>query len=806
MALPRGLPLALSPPAMSHATRSPIRRRRLGGALPRWMAGALLAAACAAPVLPTPAGAQRGPERKRDELESLEITNLRLRGVKAVDEDELRKSIATDESGCKSLIYQPICLFSKSPAIYRHVFLDREEMARDILRIKVFYFKRGYRETQVDTAVARAGRQRVEVTFRITEGPPTVVDSIAVVQDSAVLDDKQLRRDVRLGRGDALDLLRLDSSVVRLHQALWERGFADAVIDTAVRVDAEARRASITITIDPKWLTRVGSIVVRRETGDNEVSDRTILNSLSVRPGDIYVRSEVLRSQRSLYESNLFTRASIVVPPQGDSLKEIEVSVREAPLREVRTSLGFSTADFGVATARFTNYNFFGGARRLTVSGGVGNLLARQFIRSGLGYDYQEHVGDDPASSFAGNFDPFYEPTWQGSVDLTQPWFLSPRNTIGASAFAHRRAAFGVFIDRGFGAQTSFTRELMARTPASATYRYELSRVEAGDVYFCVNFGVCDVANISALRGRQSLSPFTLSGQTDRTDDPFSPASGMRADLIVEHASAFTASDYRYNRAFANASVYRRVRTRGVIALRVQAGWARALSSTERALGVSPTGADEAIQASILHPRKRFYAGGAQSVRGFGENQLGPRVLTIPAARLVEALGCDLSTAAGRAACDVNKRGTDPETGETEPLLSDREFTPRPLGGNVLLGANAEFRFPIWKQLGGAAFVDAAIVSQGSLRDATKGTGAITPGIGARYYSPVGPIRVDLGFNPVLSQDLIVVTEQVVNGTRQIVQLPGNQRRTYAPARTGRTALSRALNRVTLHLSIGQAF
>jgi outer membrane protein assembly factor BamA len=36
------------------------------------------------------------------------------------------------------------------------------------------------------------------------------------------------------------------------------------------------------------------------------------------------------------------------------------------------------------------------------------------------------------------------------------------------------------------------------------------------------------------------------------------------------------------------------------------------------------------IGDAVLHPSKRFYAGGSQSVRGFGENQLGPRILTLP--------------------------------------------------------------------------------------------------------------------------------------------------------------------------------
>jgi outer membrane protein insertion porin family/translocation and assembly module TamA len=788
-------------------------RRRLAGALPR-LPWKLLAAACFLCLPAAPLAAQGGRSAEADQLENPEIGNLALVGVKVMDQDEIRKSIATDESHCNSLLLQIFCAFSKSKAFYTHVYLDRAEFERDVLRIKVFYFKRGYRHTQVDTAIARAGRGMVNVTFRIKEGPPTLIDSLSVVQDSAVLPPKELRRQLRIGKGGPLDLLKLDSTVVRLQQALWDRGFADAVIDSTVTVDAAANRAQVAIHIDPKWQAKVGSIVVRREAAKqrSEISDQTILNSLSLRPGDIYQRKEVLNSQRTLYESNLFTRASILVPPQGDSIKLLEVSVREAPLREVRTTLGYTTVDFIVAGATFTDYNFLGGARRLTLQGAVGNLLAKQalknnlpFTDSKLGKNFLPLV-EDKTSYFGTRTAPFFVPTWQLSASLTQPWFQSPRNTIGASLFTHRRSAFGVYIDRGLGAQASFTREVTERTPASVAYRYELTKVEAGDVYFCVNFGVCDVVNIAALRKAQSLSPVTASIQRNTTDDPFSPASGTRAALDLEHASQITASDYRYNRVFGNGSTYRRVRHRGVLAFRVQAGYVHALSGNQASLGVTG-GTNEALQASILHPRTRFYAGGSQSVRGFGENQLGPRVLTVPVQQLAR-IGCDVSSPAALQTCDPNGFTVVTDTaGKTDTLrLSDADFVPRPLGGNVLIGGNVEYRFPIWGPVGGVAFVDGAIVSQGSLADATKGTGAITPGFGIRYYSPVGPIRVDMGFNPVLTQELLVVTEQVVDGKRRIVQLSDANRRTYAPAKTGDSFFQRATNRLTLHLSIGQAF
>jgi hypothetical protein len=148
------------------------------------------------------------------------------------------------------------------------------------------------------------------------------------------------------------------------------------------------------------------------------------------------------------------------------------------------------------------------------------------------------------------------------------------------------------------------------------------------------------------------------------------------------------------------------------------------------------------------------------------------------------------------------------------PAVGDDKFTPRPLGGTSIVEASVEYRFPLFmKNLGGAVFVDAAAVGErifdplGSglqtVGNLVSGTGAITPGFGIRYYSPVGPIRVDLGINPMQAEDLAVVTELTRNGRRQIVALETPKR--YAPGGGG-SGIGRLLNRLTLHLSIGQAY
>jgi len=702
-----------------------------------------------------------------------EVVQLKLNGVHSVKQKDLLLNIATDQSHCNSFILRPICVISKAKYFYKRKYLDHSELKRDVVRIKVFYWKRGFREAQVDTLVADRGKDKVAVTFNIVEGPPTLVSALDVVQTQPILNEAEITRRVVLSKGTPLNLLRLDTTVVLLQQSLWDKGYADAVVDTAITLDSAAHSAAIRISVDPKYKTTIGEILIE---GEEKVSERTLRKSLTMTPGDVFRRAELLRSQRALYESNLFRRAAIEVPKQGDSSKIIVVTVQEAPLREARMSAGFNTVDFFQVEGRFTHYNFLGGAKRLEIQGVAGNLLAGSLNGKFIFRDLTDNVGSDRARYFA--------PTYNLSANLRKPWFLSHANELALGIFSHRRSAPGIYVDRGYGLSATFTRLLTDRTPASANYRFELTRVDAGDVYFCVNYGVCDQSTLSALRQQQRLSPFTITASLDRTNDPFQPTHGVRGKVDLEHASAFTSSDFRYNRSSADAAAFHPFRKRSAIGGHLRLGWVTALASTSEAVGIGVE------SEAVLHPRKRFYLGGSRSVRGYGENQLGPRILTIPATTLRRGTeGCPEATPI--TACDPNTAS-----------LKDRDFEPRPLGGNVVVEGSAELRFPLFSDnVIGAAFVDAGYLAQRVNPALPKSRAAVTPGFGARYLSPVGPIRVDFGINPGLAETLPVVTEAVINGEKRLVLLQESRR--YHPVRSG---FNGVLDRITLHLSIGEAF
>jgi outer membrane protein assembly factor BamA len=180
-------------------------------------------------------------------------------------------------------------------------------------------------------------------------------------------------------------------------------------------------------------------------------------------------------------------------------------------------------------------------------------------------------------------------------------------------------------------------------------------------------------------------------------------------------------------------------------------------------------------------------------VRGYWENQLGPRVLTVPSEELLDdEVGCTPG--------DLVDGTCDPSAAPIEA------FRPRPLGGTTLLQANVEYRFPLWGTIRGAVFVDGAIVGERAGVLLTEGSGAITPGFGARIATPIGPMRLDFGIRPSLTEELPVVTDFVDDdGVRHLVHL--QETRSWNPSEAqGGGFFNRALSHLTLHLSIGEAF
>jgi hypothetical protein len=138
-------------------------------------------------------------------------------------------------------------------------------------------------------------------------------------------------------------------------------------------------------------------------------------------------------------------------------------------------------------------------------------------------------------------------------------------------------------------------------------------------------------------------------------------------------------------------------------------------------------------------------------------------------------------------------------------VAASNQFVPRPLGGNRLIEASIEYRFPLTRTITGAAFVDGGSVYGRRLNLPPGDRTAVTPGFGIRYGSPIGPVRLDLAVRPRITEELPVVTQMPgEDSAPRLVQLMTPKR--YDLAESGGGFLRQVTRRLQLHLAIGEAW
>ena len=749
---------------------------------PRYL---LAASLCVAPFA-VAAGQTGGAPAARPVVglhDSIDVATLEFAGAEAVSPDDLKRVVFTRTSSCRLPFLVPLCKLTPT-----QVFRDRRRttpaaLGEDITKLRVYYWQRGFRDAQVDTVLVPAKRG-MAVEFRIVEGEPTRVGALDVSQRAPVLTPKELESAVVLRTGAPLDLVALDSTLARLRTAVWNKGYGDVRIDTAVPRPDASHVVPVKIDVDPGWITRVGRVEF---DGNHVMSDATLRRGVLLRPGTLYTRDAVLESQRRLFQSPGIARAVVVTPAAGDSIKTITVAVSELAPRHIETTVGFNTIEFAQAAVEL-RHNALGAGRWLRLRAATGNLLSEQLNGWGI---FQQVIPSD--ATF--DVDEFVQPTYQVSLTLTQPWIAGARTSAALSAFAGRRLLVGVAVDENAGASAGIVHELAPRIPLGLNYRFETTRVEAGAVYYCSAYGICDAPTIAALGRTQRLSPIGLSGWIDRSDDLDSPTRGFTGVVDLEHASTATGSTFAYERAAADLSYYKPFGTippdygmtkpPKLLALHARAGIVRPHSGDRAALGITGEG------EGVLHPRARFYAGGMQSVRGFAENDLGPRVLQARRASLIAAGCTDASILTGL----CNPSG----------VPNDQLFA-RPTGGSSVIEGSAELRMPLVKNLSGVAFVDGAYVGTSGLSTVAKSKGAVTPGVGFRYRSPLGVLRLDFGLRPVGHESLpVVVAMPDANGDEQVIRLL--REKSYSPVDDPSPGTWRSIaRRIVVHFAMGQAF
>ena len=669
------------------------------------------------------------------------VRTIEFRGNHALDTKTLRAAIATQQA---PFLYR--LGLTRWIGLADAPVLDALELRRDVLRLQALYGVRGFPQAQIDTLLRRRGND-LAITFRIDEGAPIVVDSIRVAGLDTLDRLPDLRKLLPLHTGAPFDRIAFQASASVLETWLRNRGHAFARVTGGFEASAEdpPRSVRVTFSAEPGPRARIGTIDVE---GTEGVDDRVVLKTLRIEPGDVYSDSALHEGMVRLQRTDLFRQISVrlvdTAPPNAaDTLVDVRIRARlaEYPLRRARVSAGYGTLDCFRSMATVDLFNFTGHGRRLELRGRTAQLGVGRPTDWGLERGPCPMLADEDTSRLKLNYNL--------AATLHEPLLAWERTTGMVTLYAERHTEFGAYLREAVGGELALTYALRPRTELRGSYSLAHGRTIATPATFCALLAVCLLEDQEIFRDRRRRSIVAVGFSRDRTNSLVDATSGSVLVAELRWSPALLGSDrfVRFTRLTSGFKSHIPLGANGRAAGRVFS-W-RVMSG----ILFAPTEQLVSGARRYAPPEERLYAGGSTTVRGFSENRLGPVVHVL------------------------------------EP---DSSIATSATGGTVMAVANAELRVPmtlLGLRMFGAVFVDGGLV--GDRGHVGLDDWRMTPGMGLRIPSFLGPIRLDLGLNPYAAQAGPLY--QLAGTELQLVQNDFRPR-------------LRFIDRLRLHLAIGQAF
>ncbi len=761
------------------------------------------------------------------------VESVRFRGVRQLDQEALAACLGTRERPRLSIDFglrgAPACgepPFDASHAIVdfwswpweEWPLFDESVFERDVERIERWYRARGFYDarviaTEVDPPTAmrtdRPGRGcgegagsdcSVDVTFTIEEGEPSRIARVSLRGTRELSADMRARLQaaLQLREGDRFDEALYEQTKRRLVRALADAGFADAEVDGAVKVNARRHEVFVSFQIDPGPPGVYGRVCVE---GYGELPPQPMLDVAALDAGAAFSLSALESAQRELYGLGVFSAVEVSPVREEDAEDDDEPAEQEAAglaqsapeeqgdAEPEHCNAGPRTVPPGaravdirirVTPGRITRFGFGVGLQAgQAVTFGTVTSLAQQ--QDAAQWDYHVSVVLEHRNLFDRLIRArlevrprfiFQMPVFNHTPAEPLPFGVQTTASFRWPAFIEPRTNFLLTVRHDLGPM-----------PFTNFFRSELDGVIGPERTFLdgrLYGGLFIHGNWFVPTDRQPIEPTELLPETaalwleevvrlDLRDDPRNPTAGAYFAVAAQQAVQPLGS-WDFVRVVAEARGYIPLPFGIVIAGRFEIGVMEVFGSS-----LDPNNVYQLAQ--LGPPALQLRGGGASSNRGFLPGRLGDAeqiYVVQPRSSEEIANGAPI---------------------EARPVLIS--------GGTRSWEASLELRVPITPSFGAVAFADAGDVDRFRFGD----PGSQAPfrfdhpqmafGIGIRYRTLIGPIRLDVAFRP---------DELQVIGTANTLPVPctatrGSQCRPLSQIDLGFFQFPGAF-----HLTIGEAF
>ena len=496
--------------------------------------------------------------------ENYKITGIEIEGNQFISKAAILEQITTQAPR----IWEKL-MFWKEPYLF-----SENTFERDLHRIIDFYFREGFVNAHIDTVIFQTDEKKetVKILIRINEGPPLFIREVhhrlEVPNDSLlprverILAALQKKFILKSGMRYRDETFLLDQQTIL--NKFNDEGFPFVKIKPFLGIDKDENRVDILIRIETGPLCYFGEITI---SGNETVPASLIRKQLTIRKGRLFTRDGLNRSQRQIYQLGVFQFVMIRVNFEDMQNAQIPVHIRvkEAPQWTVKIGAGFGREDQFRGFVDAKKLNFWGGARRL-----------RLFVK---------HSGLEPLNV---------------NLGLTQPAFLSSRNTLNINPFYREESEPGFRVKR-VGGNLTVQRYFGRSTDGYLNYNLEQVQLDVPDE---TRYVALDSSKISLY----NKSSITFGIARDNSGPLFEPTHGGFQALTLTYSGLGFRSDFEYLRVLIEIRKYLAVNELMTLALRGKIG-AMASLNPDR-----PTPIEE-----------RFFSGGSNSIRGWARSRLGPK-------------------------------------------------------------------------------------------------------------------------------------------------------------------------------------
>ena len=569
-------------------------------------------------------------------------------------------------------------------------YFDPVSWEADLRRIVRLYETRGYYQARIAHEAAIPQPKGVVLQVKIDEGTVTRVGTLEVrgleALPAADREAALLKMPLRVGAPfEESDWEAAKSGIIpRLH----DRGYAKATAEGEALVDVTTHLAAVTIVVHPGLRYHFGAIDVKTQPVTHVPAVFVWEQArLAIPEGALYSDDALNEAERRIFGMGVFGSVTVQVgkPDEAAAVLPVVVTVREAPFRTLRLGAGV-VVDQIHEEARligdWTHRNFLGGTRKLTIHAEAGWAFLPNIYAVATN-EVSVAPRNGPVADLGATFE---QPRLGGHPSFKQQSSIDLSRTIEQT-----------YDNLGGRLATGVVWQPRARVSIFPAYHLEVDYLNGSPINSAATAPLtlgCQTTTGSCVVVLSYLEEVVT---WDHRDKPLEPHHGFYASLSLQEGGGPLQGDFGYFRVLPDLRAYVSFLDDNALtfAARVQVGELWAISGES---------------AVVI----RFYGGGANSMRGFSERRLSP---------LLEA----------------PIPGTAPPAPGTIPPTETV-----PIGGNGTFMGSFEARYSVLENLRVAGFVDVGQVTTGLFGVGDLPGVLWAVGVGLRYLTPIGPLRLDL--------------------------------------------------------------